>query len=95
MLKKLICLLLIGCYFPTLYAQTVWYHPQEQKDMPISGRGWGNETGKTYHRFPIRFKKEVRETLWNLSENSSGLYIDFTTDATDIAVKYTVTCPKI
>lgn len=94
MLKKLICFLLIGYYFPTLYAQTVWYHPQEQKDMPISGRGWGNETGKTYHRFPIRFRKAVREELWNLSENSSGLYIDFTTDATDIAVKYTVTCPK-
>ena len=57
MLKKLIWLLLIGYNFPTLYAQTVWYHPQEQKDMPIAEEAGAMKTEKRIIVFPFGLRK--------------------------------------
>ena len=74
-----------------LSAQTIWYNPVDNSLLPIQGRGWNKEIGKTYHRLPNRAKVNVRKPLWDLSTNSAGLYIKFYTDSPEIIVKYQVT----
>lgn len=73
-----------------LYAQTIWHDPLEEVSLPVQGRGWNTEIGKTYSRLPLRAKETVREALWSLSQASAGLYVKFHTDATNIQVKYKV-----
>lgn len=75
----------------SLQAQAVWYDPLEETSLPIHGRGWNEETGRTYHRLPLRMKDMIRQPVWNLSRQSAGLYVKFYTNAPDIQVKYTVT----
>lgn len=62
--------------------------------MYVQGRGWNQEIGKTYFRFPERAKCDLRDIVWTKSTNSAGLHVDFTSDATDIIVKYTVSGNK-
>lgn len=43
-----------------------------------------------YQRLPRQAKAQVRPAVWDLSTNSAGLAIGFTSDATDIRVRYQV-----
>ncbi|MFC2760754.1 MAG: SGNH/GDSL hydrolase family protein [Hallella multisaccharivorax] len=76
------------------FAQTRWLSPVSGGEAYISGRGWQDELSTSYYRLPDRFRSQVRQSLWNLSMNASGLYVDFFTSAADITVKYTVMEPK-
>lgn len=73
------------------FAQTDWYNPFGKGEIPVQGRCWNEEIGAKYHRLPDRAEKVVRKALWDLSCQSAGLYIKFTTNASKIQVKYTVT----
>lgn len=70
--------------------QTVWHDPLGGDTLFIGGRGWNGEIGRSYNRFPERFRAMVRPAVWSLSQNSSGLYVDFVTNSEEIVVKYTV-----
>lgn len=73
-----------------LCAQTDWYNPLEDVSLPVQGRGWNAEIGKAYSRLPWRAKEIVRKPVWNLSQESAGLYVKFHTNAANIQIKYKV-----
>ncbi len=54
----------------------------------VEGRAWNRETGKQYHRLPLRAKDTVRKDVWDLACQTAGMYVRFYTDATTIEVKY-------
>jgi len=55
------------------------------------GRGWrGPETERLTDRLPSRAQALVPEPVWDLSRHSAGLYYRFRTDATELAVRWTV-----
>jgi lysophospholipase L1-like esterase len=64
-------------------------------------RDWGREgkafqdTEKFYDRLPARAKGVVRDAVWNLSRHSSGMMVQFRTDATTIHADYAVTSEKL
>ena len=45
---------------------------------------------KTYARFPARYKKTLRDKVWNLGQNSAGISIRFRTNASTIMVRWTL-----
>lgn len=70
------------------YGQIVWHDPMGSAVPQIHNRGWNTEIEKNYHRFPERAKPLLRDAVWNLSQNSAGLYIDFYTNSKNITIKY-------
>ena len=52
-------------------------------DMAIEGRGWSDVT-RPFSRLPDRAQEHVREVVWKLAQDSAGLYVEFTTDATSL-----------
>lgn len=75
--------------FP-LVAQWTWYNPFNSKENPLQGRYWNQELGMTFHRLPDRAAKTLRNSLWELSKQSAGVYLKFRTNASRIQVKYKV-----
>lgn len=53
----------------------------------IEGQGWTNVKAP-FDRLPARAEGVVRPPVWNLSHNSAGLYVDFSTNAPRIAVRW-------
>ena len=55
----------------------------------VEGKGW-TATAAPFDRFPAAAEKRVRPAVWKLSRDSAGICVDFTTDATTIAVRWTL-----
>ena len=72
-------------------AQTRWYYPANDSLLPIQGRGWNREIGSEYQRLPARAQALVRPPVWDLSRQTAGLYIQFTTNSPTIRVEYQLT----
>lgn len=89
-LSSLMLLLILMAQNMNLCAQIVWHNPLEDSSLPVQGRGWNQEIGKTYSRLPLRVKEKICKSVWNLSQESAGLYIKFHTNAANIQVKYKV-----
>lgn len=53
----------------------------------IEGQGW-TDVKAPFDRLPARAEGVVRPPVWNLSHNSAGLYVDFSTNAPRIAVRW-------
>lgn len=72
----------------------VWHDPIREAVAAgasyVHGRGFALND---YTRLPESARHTVREPLWNLSRNSAGLYLSFTTDSPDITVRYSVSGP--
>ena len=71
-----------------------WYNPLDGMSPHLCGRAWNNEIGKNFYRLPSRAKNNVSKAVWLLSKNSSGMYIRFHTNSTNIHIKYTVSQEK-
>ncbi len=71
-------------------AAVVWYNPQSAGYDVVQNQGWPDELRGTYQRLPRRVKDDVGKMVWNHSLNSSGLAVEFTTDAPSITVRYKV-----
>lgn len=67
-----------------------WWNPASNTFPVIEGKGWSGNEISTYARFPERAKANVREAVWNLSQNSAGLSIRFRTNSERIVVRYKV-----
>lgn len=71
---------------------TVWHDPLEEGAKNgaeyVHGRGFVQQD---YCRLPETAQGTVREAVWNLSRNSAGLCLRFTTDSPAITVRYDVT----
>lgn len=64
-----------------------WHNPLSESIASIGGKGF---TTDNYSRLPNDAKGKVRADVWHLSRNSAGLSINFSTDAKDITVRYTI-----
>lgn len=60
----------------------------------IEGQAW-RDTASPFDRFPGRAMKELREPVWHLSRNSTGMSVRFTSDATHVRVRWTVTLDRL
>lgn len=60
----------------------------------IEGKGW-TDTAGDFDRFPARAKDIVREPVWALSRHSTGLSVRFTSNATRVRVRWTVTAERL
>jgi hypothetical protein len=91
MVRKIVLFILI-CLAVTVQAQTDWYNPMSADEPYINGRAWNKEIGnKSYDRMPSRFEGKVTKAVWNLSHQSAGLSVTFTTNSKHITVRYLLT----
>ncbi|SKB71127.1 Lysophospholipase L1 [Salegentibacter holothuriorum] len=85
--------LLLFLAFGILVAQNTtkldWYKVAE---MELGGRVKA-ATSSPFQRFPDSMQDLVRKKVWDLSENPSGVYVDFETDSPKVIVKYVVNGP--
>jgi len=61
-----------------------WY---PATNFTIQGRGW-QETQAPYDRLPARAQEQVRPAVWELSRQSAGITVCFTSNAAEIKVRY-------
>jgi hypothetical protein len=61
----------------------------DMREFGIEGRGW-TETKDFYDRLPAKAEGVVRSVVWDLSRDSAGMCVRFTTDATEIHGRWTV-----
>ena len=92
MLKKIVFVLTAAFMGVTLSAQDMqWHNPTEAGFNVINNQAFADEVRENpYHRLPSERQKVVRKRVANLSKQSAGEYICFTTDAKDIKVRYGV-----
>jgi len=64
----------------------VWY---DGTLLPLEGKGWEN-TESYYDRLPAPAKDKVRTPVWDLSHDSAGMALRFTTEATAVKVRWTL-----
>ena len=84
-------LIIAGLLFSiSLFSQTKWYNPFDTDFLCVQGRAWQDENKGNYHRLPPRAEENVRDAVWNLSKQSAGLSLSFTTNSNAIIVRYTV-----
>lgn len=69
------------------------WNPAKDPKSLVAGQAWAKEAKDFYDRFPARAEQFVRKPVWNLSKNSTGLNLQFKTNAGEIVVKYKVTGP--
>lgn len=67
-----------------------WWNPAENTFPVIEGQGWPKEVKNVYDRLPARAEQAVRSDVWDLSRQSAGLYIKFSSNSDDIVVRYVV-----
>ena len=67
-----------------------WWNPASSSFPVIEGQAWPGEVKNPYDRFPARAEKTLNPNVWNISHSSAGLNIHFSTNASDIVVRYIV-----
>lgn len=66
----------------------------DARKLPVEGQGW-TDTKAPYDRLPAKAEGVVRDEVWNLSRDSAGIAIPFTTDAPAIKVRWTLTSDRL
>jgi hypothetical protein len=66
----------------------------DAKSLPIEGKGWADTKGY-YDRLPRQAEGVVRQPIWDLSHDSAGLLIHFTSDTPELQVRWTLTSPQL
>ncbi|WP_353183463.1 SGNH/GDSL hydrolase family protein [Parapedobacter lycopersici] len=93
-MRTIACLILL-CFtcFGTLplHAQEMrWRNPMDGNARAIQGQLPIASLERSYYRLPDDMEQLVRPPVWNLSRQNAGVYIEFTTDASAITVRYQV-----
>ncbi|HMP06800.1 MAG TPA: SGNH/GDSL hydrolase family protein [Lacipirellulaceae bacterium] len=70
----------------------IQWHEIDSHD--VEGQGW-TDVQSPFDRLPARAESLVRPQVWALARHSSGINVCFTTDATAIHVRWTVTSDRI
>lgn len=71
----------------------IWHDVAE---WGVEGQGWAPEDlAARYDRLPAKAEKIVPPPVWGLSRHSAGLSFRFTTDATTIQLRHTVTSANL
>lgn len=87
---KLVFIFFSLIVFKSTQAQINWQNPLQQKFPVVQGQALPSLIGASYNRLPHPLKAVVREPVWSLSQNTAGEYIEFTTTAKTITVRYQV-----
>jgi hypothetical protein len=66
-----------------------WYNVA---DLPLAGTGWP-DTAHRYDRLPARAEGVATDAVWHLSRQSTGMYVDFRTDATEMHARTILRVP--
>ena len=69
----------------------VWH---EAAGLTIEGRGW-NDTETFYYRLPKSAKSKVTEAVWGLASNCAGMIVRFSTDASELKVRWNLTSSSL
>lgn len=85
----LACLLLYTTAAQTRTAYH-WWNPAENSNGKPEGQGWPQEGDQYYDRLPQAAKDKVRGDVFDLSKQSAGIILNFTTAATEILIEYMV-----
>ena len=78
-----LCLAVVGTF---ANAQLKFY---DASDFPLYGK-ISEHTETRYERLPLHLKGEIREPLWQLGKNTTGLFLRFATNSSSIGLKWTV-----
>jgi hypothetical protein len=76
---------------PASVDSIAWYSVSE---WGVEGRGWA-DVKRYYDRLPMKAEGVVRDKVWDLSRNSSGMSCRFVTDASEIRVRYLLSNPRL
>lgn len=71
---------------PTQDGNTLWY---DCKDIGVEGKGW-TDTKAFYDRLPAKADGKAPQNVWELSRDSTGMCVRFTTDSPTIQVRWTL-----
>ncbi|MFC5625812.1 SGNH/GDSL hydrolase family protein [Algoriphagus winogradskyi] len=85
-----LCLILI--WNTTFGQETRWYGESTEMMNALEGRGW-DEIG--FNRLPDSAEAIVRLPVWNLSRQTAGLSLRFTSDSPEIHVSYTPSSTRL
>lgn len=86
-MKRIICLLVFAATFVTsAFAQTDFVFT-DASTLPLFGKIRA-DTFEPYSRFPESLKESVRDGVWKLGRNSSGLYIRFKSDTARLKFRW-------
>lgn len=66
------------------------WNPVNERVSVVAGQGWHEGLAAYYDRLPQKVASTVRKPVWDLSRNSTGMNIRFTSDAAEIVVRYQV-----
>lgn len=67
-------------------AELFW---RDARELTVEGKGW-TDTKDFYDRLPARAESQVQSSVWRLSRDSAGLRVRFVTDATKVAVRWSL-----
>src|SRR5690606_29609677 len=71
------------------YAQEIkWFGESPEMMQALEGRGW-DDIG--FNRLPDSAENTVRVPVWNLSRQTAGLMLRFTSDSPEINITYSPT----
>lgn len=59
------------------------------RSLDVEGKGW-TDTKAFFDRLPAKAEGVVRKPVWDLSRDSAGLCVRFTTDATSLRARWTL-----
>lgn len=92
MYKKLLLLITTSLFCLITTAQTIrWYNPEDADFPVIQGQAFqGEEREGFYNRLPVRLKDDLRKRVWDLSRQTAGESICFSTNSKEIKVRYKV-----
>lgn len=60
------------------------------QNLQVEGRGWEKEAD-LFRRLPVSAEGKVTPAVWRLSQHTSGMYVRFSTDASSLKVKWSLT----
>lgn len=69
--------------------EITWKNPLDESVPVVNGQLPG--IPDSFDRLPANMKDDVRKPVWSLSKDNAGEYIEFTTEATEVVVRYQVT----
>lgn len=94
-MKWILSIVMLLLASSTLWAQggknIVWH---DLKTLDVEGRGWNN-IDDFYRRLPSKAEHSVSDSVWWLSDDSSGMMARFITDSDQIKVRWKLKKPTL
>lgn len=75
-------------FFISSAQEITWRNPLSEQ--VVLGRSKELKESDGYNRLPAALKQDVREPVWYLGQQDAGVYVEFSTPAENIYVRYTV-----